>query len=141
MRNVYRGIDLAGDQSRTGLADVVEAGGRLFARVFESGYPNDPQWNGLLRVEAGETIAGCAIDQPLGLPAQTSRLLSPETNASKPLPQYFSLTCRFRRADLAMRRELKDGVGINPDYVLPPVVCDNRQRADKSLTSIQIALF
>jgi hypothetical protein len=129
MRNVYRGIDLAGDQSRTGLADLVEVGGRLYARVFESGYGGDPQLNGLLRVQPGETIAGCAIDQPLGMPACTLRLLSPESYAGNPLPQYFSLWSRFRRADSAMRHALKNGGGVNPDYVLPPVACDNIWRA------------
>lgn len=129
MRNVYRGIDIAGDKSLTGLAELIEEGSRLIARVDEPGFRDDPTRNGLLRMREDEIVAGCAIDQPLGFPASTLRLLSLESRTVGAVPQYRATTYRYRAADDAMRTFLREGYGLDPNYVLPPVVCDNIWRA------------
>jgi hypothetical protein len=129
MRNVYRGIDIAGDRSLTGLAELVEQGSRLYARVDQSGFRDDPTRNGLLRMRDDEFVVGCAIDQPLGFPASTLRLLSLESRTLDAVPQYFSTYYRYREADVAMRDFLRERYSLDPNYVLPPVVCDNVWRA------------
>ncbi len=128
MINVYRGIDIAGDQSKTGLADILDFGDKVLARIHESGFGEDCGLKQLTAVKQSERLACVAIDQPLGFPAPTARLLVPHCPADTRPLVYFAHHFRYRRADSAMRAVLKYD-GLNLDYVLPPVVCDNVWRA------------
>lgn len=126
MPKIYRGIDIAGDQGQTGFVDLVEEDdGQLWAKCVNADLTG---WEGLktlMQVDAGDHLVAAAIDQPLGFPAQTLRLLAWPEKLSE-LPAYDATRGRFREADIEMREDLKE---LNRDYVRPPVVCDNIWRA------------
>jgi Protein of unknown function (DUF429) len=130
MPKIYRGIDIAGDQGDTGFVDLVEEDdGRLWARCAEVDLTGRAGLDALIRVDPGEQLIAGAIDQPLGFPAGTLRLLAWPDKVEE-LPAYDPERGRYREADLEMREDLEgEEDGLKPDYVRPPVVCDNIWRA------------
>src|SRR5947209_11442291 len=77
MPMIYRGIDIAGDQGQTGFVDLVEEDdGRLWARCDEVDLTGTDGLKTLIRIGEGEQLVSAAIDQPLGFPARTLRLLA-----------------------------------------------------------------
>lgn len=127
MARVFRGIDIAGDQSEgSGVADLVERDGRLEVRVSDECFSGFDGIGSMCRVGAGEVIVSCGVDQPLGFPYLTLRLLNGEGLAAEVSSR--AELFRYRNADRAMRAWLA-GRGLNPDFVRPPIVCDNVWRA------------
>lgn len=126
MRTLYRGIDIAGDQGETGFVDLIDDGdGRLRVECVSVPLTGEEGIGALIRTEPGDRLAAAAIDQPLGFPAGTLRLLAcPETVEG--IPPYDAVRASYREADLAMCADLD---GLNANYVRPPVVCANVWRA------------
>jgi hypothetical protein len=118
----YLGVDLAGDQGNTGVAEILDTAEGLFYR-----FPNE-SWQGHAGLEHLEvhfrTAEKTAVDQPFAYPVGCMRWLMGQTDPADAGNDAYL----WRRTDVAMAERVTN-LGLRRSTVLPTTRCSNVWRA------------
>jgi uncharacterized protein DUF429 len=118
----YLGVDLAGDEGNTGVAEILDTPEGLFYR-----FPNE-SWQGHAGLEHLEvhfrTAQKTAVDQPFAYPVGCMRWLLGETDPADAGNDAYL----WRRTDAAMAERITN-LGLRRSAVLPANRCSNVWRA------------
>ncbi len=118
----YLGVDLAGDQGNTGVAEIVDSPEGLFYR-----FPNE-SWQGHAGLEHLEvhfrTADKAAVDQPFAYPVGCMRWLMGQTDPADSGNDAYL----WRRTDVAMAKRITN-LGLPRNTVQQTTRCSNVWRA------------